>query len=402
MIRNIIRDHGNLVAIHDDGSREYFFAGTGGVWVNRVSDPANPVIPGTNPVQESIVYVTPEMITAAVTALGGSVNSMTETPQSIAQFFNEAINKVAPSSFLTKARVACLIGECAYETDSFKTYKEYGGENASYAPYYGRGMIQLTWKDNYYSFGQWLSKYFSITNDIFVHNPDLVASQPYSTYTAIFYLTQTWFAGQPLINYADVALNQSGVGDWYQVSRAINRGSIFATEPAYGEAQRNNAINAVLAVTPSPVLEESPSIRQNAVNYGLSVLGRFYYSQDKWVREHMLTSGGGDCSSFVVLCYTEGAGLETYEMGGYGTYPGYTGTLANAGTFINDTGDTSNMLPGDWMCLTYEGFNEHYDHVVLYIGGDQCLSHGSGMGPNVESFSWYVNNSSHRVVRGFR
>lgn len=328
---------------------------------------------------------------------------MLATSQQIAGMFNDAINKLAPSSFRTKARLACLVGQCAQETDWFKTFSEYGGASASYAPYYGRGMIQLTWRDNYARFGQWLAG-MGVVNDanMFVNNPDLLTQSPYPAYSAVFYFTQTYFGGIPLVDYCDTC---GGVdtGDWAMISRGINRGNVYATAPAYGEGVRNTATNAVLAVTPEVGSNSSDSsLGRRAVDYGMSVQRKFYYSQDSWVRSNMLQSGGGDCSSFVVLCYTQGAGLSNEDMGGNGTYPGYTGTLANVGEFINDTGDESRMLPGDWMCLTYSGYNATYDHVVLYIGNGQCLSHGSGQGPNVESFTWYVQNSSHRVVRGFR
>ncbi len=56
-------------------------------------------------------------------------------------------------------RLAHFIAQCAHESDSFKTTKEYGGSKARYAPYYGRGIIQTTWEANYNKFNDWLDEH---------------------------------------------------------------------------------------------------------------------------------------------------------------------------------------------------------------------------------------------------
>lgn len=44
---------------------------------------------------------------------------------------------------------ARFLGQLAVESINLTHTKEIGGENARYAPWFGRGYIQLTWKANY-------------------------------------------------------------------------------------------------------------------------------------------------------------------------------------------------------------------------------------------------------------
>lgn len=404
MIKYVLNDHGNMFAVLDDGTTQYLSRGVGGIW-HGVGVTGNPAVdPGATPSAGALGVVTAAMVEAAVTAAGGSLGAMMGSPQEIADMFNQAISALEPLAFSTRARLACLVAQCAQETDWFKTWSEYGGPSSSYAPYYGRGMIQLTWESNYRRFGQYLAGKGIIGDpEMFVNNPDAILNSPYPAYTAVFYFTQTSWNGATLADYCD-SCGGTETGDWGMISRGINRGNVWASSPAYGEAIRNTATNAVLAVTPEPNSGSGGggNLGERAVAFGMSVQHRFYYSQEANIRSDMMNTGGGDCSSFVVLCYTEGCGLSKEDMGGRSPWPGYTGTLKDVGTFINDTGNEADCLPGDWMCVTYSGYNATYDHVVLYVGNGQCLSHGGGQGPKLESWTWYVNNSSHRVVRGFR
>lgn len=329
--------------------------------------------------------VTAQMIEAAVNSAGSPVSAMIASSQDIADAFNDAINKLAPGDFLTKARLACLVGECAQETDWFKTLSEYGGPSSDYAPYYGRGMIQLTWESNYAGFSSWLSSK-GVENNV-MGDLDSVAQLPIGAYAAIYYFVTKSWNGRNLAQWCD-DVN----GDWDRIGAAINRGNPDAGAP-YGAAARRAAIEAVLAVTPDPAASSGGG--QKAAEWMLAHVGAFFYSQDAWVRTHMDESGGGDCSSTVITAYVD-TGTPASVLGGLG----WTGTLAGAGTPVPL--DESQMRNGDLILITWEGHNPTYDHVEMYIGGGQTIGHGGpGKGPNVHSLSNIVNSSSMHDVRRY-
>lgn len=71
----------------------------------------------------------------------------------------KAFNKYADKLDLnTPLRKAHFIAQIAHESDSFKTTREYGGSKTRYAPWYGRGLIQTTWRENYVHFYEWCVK----------------------------------------------------------------------------------------------------------------------------------------------------------------------------------------------------------------------------------------------------
>lgn len=55
----------------------------------------------------------------------------------------------------TPLRKAHFLAQLAHESAHFQTTVEYGGKNARYAPWYGRGLIQVTWEENYRAFYKW-------------------------------------------------------------------------------------------------------------------------------------------------------------------------------------------------------------------------------------------------------
>ena len=52
-------------------------------------------------------------------------------------------------------RKAHFLAQCAHESDNFKTTSEYNGSKKGYAPYFGRGLIQLTHKGNYQKYANY-------------------------------------------------------------------------------------------------------------------------------------------------------------------------------------------------------------------------------------------------------
>lgn len=132
-------------------------------------------------------------------------------------------------------RLAAWLGQTCIETDYWRTLVEYGGADAKYAPYYGRGAIQLTWDTNYAKMGQRLSLPL-------VDSPDLVATPGLGTLVGCLY-----WADHQLNPYADR-------GDISGVSRAINRGSATSDQPANAEAVRIILTERALMLMGAPPL----------------------------------------------------------------------------------------------------------------------------------------------------
>src|SRR3954471_12470581 len=89
--------------------------------------------------------------------------------------------------------------------------REYGTPDALTAQtYYGRGFVQLTWKDNYESMGRALGL------DLLNH-PELALDLPNATRILFFGMTKGAFTGRKLADYftADKA-------EWVQARRIIN------------------------------------------------------------------------------------------------------------------------------------------------------------------------------------
>lgn len=62
-----------------------------------------------------------------------------------------ALNKsMSLANATTLLREVAFLSQAVIETDYFRTFAEYGaGRGKKYAPYYGRGIHQLTWEDTY-------------------------------------------------------------------------------------------------------------------------------------------------------------------------------------------------------------------------------------------------------------
>lgn len=70
----------------------------------------------------------------------------------------------------TRKREVGFLSQAVIETDFFRTFREYGaGAGKPYAPYYGRGMHQLTWRDTYAACSKAL-----FSDDRLIQDPDLI------------------------------------------------------------------------------------------------------------------------------------------------------------------------------------------------------------------------------------
>lgn len=251
-IRSIDAFGDNPMVTWDDGDRIPLIR-SGSMWVpQRAHSPesTNPPAPDPNSGGGSVgVTITSAMIKAGCDAGddGGYPNPTFHDQggyQGVADIFNDAIKKTHPVA--TKKQAACLVGESCQETGGYWYWVEAGGP-FRYDPYRGRGYIQLTWSDNYASFGKWCQKYGFVSDaSTFVNNPDSVATKKFVALQAIWEFDQT-YSGKSLWQIAD-----SSSSPWSRVSRAINTGNPDASFQAYAESLRARIIDAILAVTPDP------------------------------------------------------------------------------------------------------------------------------------------------------
>lgn len=107
----------------------------------------------------------------------------------IVQATVESHNKYASQFEInTPLREAHFIAQIAHESAGLKTTVEYGGPNTRYAPWYGRGLIQLTWEANYKAFTLWCEKGGLQCPDFDTPTGrDQVAEFPWAYISAVYY-----------------------------------------------------------------------------------------------------------------------------------------------------------------------------------------------------------------------
>ena len=166
----------------------------------------------------------------------------------------------------TRQGAACLVAQCMVESAYFRTTREYGGASARYAPYYGRGFIQVTWADNYRAFGRWChARGLVPSGDWFMApNQDRLADPKWAWLGAVWYFTTH--------RHGLVAL--ANAGDNIKVGRAINRGNAHSAYAAYGEDHRQQAYRALLnagitAPTGAPSTGGSTAVVLPGVKYSV-------------------------------------------------------------------------------------------------------------------------------------
>lgn len=108
----------------------------------------------------------------------------------LSQLAKEADEAMRSSGVTTRQGAAAFVAQCMIESAYFRTTSEYGGSKARYAPYYGRGFIQVTFRDNYAKFGRWAKgKGLVSDSNYFVNNPSKLAEAKWKWLTAVWYLS---------------------------------------------------------------------------------------------------------------------------------------------------------------------------------------------------------------------
>jgi predicted chitinase len=115
-------------------------------------------------------------------------------------------------------QIAYVLATTKWETaQTFKPVKEafwlsedWRRQNFRYFPYYGRGYVQLTWKNNY-------EKYSKILGIDLVNNPDLAMKENVALFILVHGFKTGTFTGRKITDYID-----SNKTDFVNARRCIN------------------------------------------------------------------------------------------------------------------------------------------------------------------------------------
>lgn len=117
-----------------------------------------------------------------------------------------------------KPQIAYVLATAQWETaNTFKPVKEaywlseeWRRKNLRYFPFYGRGLVQITWKSNY-------QKYSDILGVDLVNNPDKVLEPNISLFILVHGCKNGTFTGMKIEDYIN-----SNRTDFYNARRVIN------------------------------------------------------------------------------------------------------------------------------------------------------------------------------------
>jgi hypothetical protein len=142
----------------------------------------------------------------AIKAVGGQIRTL-----DVLAADATAALRLAPVG-LTPAGAASFLATTAQESAYYRTTREYGS-GQWYAPWIGRGFVQVTHERNYRDFGAWCHRKGLVSDpEIFVKNRAALEDYRYAWATACWY-----FEANGLWRYANK-------GDHYSVSQGVNRG----------------------------------------------------------------------------------------------------------------------------------------------------------------------------------
>lgn len=143
---------------------------------------------------------------AKVGAVGGQIRPFNE----LAAGADGALRQAPPG--LTVAGAASFLATTAQESAYYRTTREYG-TGQWYAPWIGRGFVQVTHEANYRGFGAWLARKGIVEDpEVFVKNRSALEHYRWAWLTAVWYFetTRLWA--------------WANAGDHLRVSQAVNGG----------------------------------------------------------------------------------------------------------------------------------------------------------------------------------
>lgn len=100
--------------------------------------------------------------------------------------------------------------------EAFWQSEQWRKEHFRYYPYYGRGLVQVTWKDNYELFTKIIKEKFKINIDL-VKNPELALDNDIATFILCYGFANGSFTNQKITDFID----ESGT-DFYSARKCIN------------------------------------------------------------------------------------------------------------------------------------------------------------------------------------
>ena len=149
-----------------------------------------------------------------------------------------AIVRECARAGLTRPQAAYVLATAFWETnrtmkpvrEAYWLSEEWRRRNLRYWPYYGRGYVQLTWRDNYKRAGA----KFGVD---LAGNPDKALEPEIAAKTLVVGSKEGWFTGKKLSDYIN------GKTDWIGARRIIN-GTDKAKEIAAIAADYDKALKA--------------------------------------------------------------------------------------------------------------------------------------------------------------
>lgn len=124
----------------------------------------------------------------------------------------------------TLRRAQYFLAQIASESVDLRYFQEIGGASKRYAPYFGRGPIQLTWESNYRDFGRWCrARGLVDDSEAFVRRPGLVAEPRWGWLAAVYY-----WESRDLNRWCDK-------GDFRELTRRINGAATWGYPSHYGQ-----------------------------------------------------------------------------------------------------------------------------------------------------------------------
>ena len=118
-----------------------------------------------------------------------------------------------------EAQIAYILATAEWETnhtwlpvkEAYWTSEKWRKKHLRYYPYFGRGFVQVTWKDNYEKFGKLLG------TDLVKH-PDLALYPAYAVFILVYGFKHGTFTGKKLNDY----MNTAGTFDFVGARHIIN------------------------------------------------------------------------------------------------------------------------------------------------------------------------------------
>ena len=120
---------------------------------------------------------------------------------------------ILATAYWETAKTMEPVKEAFYLKNKAEAYRK----KLRYYPWYGRGFVQLTWKENYIKAGKRLGKDF-------IKNPDLVMDPDLAARILVIGMEEGWFTGKDVDDYID-DIDESDDEDYkeyLQARRVVN------------------------------------------------------------------------------------------------------------------------------------------------------------------------------------